>query len=311
MISIVVPVFNEEEGVEAFYIELKTVLSDLKEDSEVVFVDDGSVDKSLEILKDLSKEDKSIRIFSFRRNLGKSEALTLGFAKARGEIVITMDADLQDKPSEISGFLKESRKGVDLVCGWRKERKDKKKMLVISKIFNKLLNYIFGIDVHDYNCGFKAYSKDLAKSLRLYGGLHRFIPLLAVQSGFSVTEIPVVHEVRKFGKSKYGFSKVFKDIPDMFTMIFLSKFGKKPMHFFGFIGGGAAFIGLVILSYLIVLWFSGETIGDRPLLLFGILLFIAGLQIFFTGFIADLVINISQNRSDYEKSFPLKFSSEG
>jgi glycosyltransferase involved in cell wall biosynthesis len=309
MLSIVVPVFNEEESLLSFYSELTRELKKIDKEYEAIFVDDGSTDKSLEILKDFAKKDKTIRVFSFRRNLGKSDALSLGFEKSRGETVVTLDADLQDKPSEISKLLEKRDKGVDLVCGWRKNRKDKKKMLVISRLFNKIMNHLFGLSVHDYNCGLKAYSLPLAKSLKLYGGLHRFIPQISAQNGFSVDEVEVTHETRKYGKSKYGFSKVVKDLPDLFTMFFLAKYRTRPMHFFGFIGGGSAFIGFLILAYLTVLRFMGHQIGDRPLLFFGILLFIAGLQIFFTGFLADLMTNILQGSKKSTDPL-LKYSSE-
>lgn len=313
MLSIVVPVFNEEESLEAFYTELLKVAPSLDKEHEILFIDDGSRDNSLEILKSFEKKNKNVRVFSFRRNLGKSEALTCGFIRSKGDVIVTLDADLQDKPSEIKNLLEKNKEGTELVCGWRKDRRDKKKMLFISKIFNKIMAYFFQLDIHDYNCGLKVYTKDLAKSLRLYGGLHRFIPLLAYQQGFTVDEVAVVHEVRKFGSSKYGFSKVFTDLPDIFTMMFLAKYSKRPMHFFGLIGGGSAAIGFVILAYLSIIWFLGERIGNRPLLLLGILLLIAGLQIFFTGFLADLMINISQTRRIQETTgnhFPLKYQSD-
>ena len=310
MLSIVVPVFNEEESLEAFFMELKKALSSIKENAEIIFVDDGSVDKSLQILKSFAENDKRARVFSLRRNLGKSEALSLGFEKSIGSTIITLDADLQDKPSELKKFLEARKQNIDLVCGWRRNRRDKKKMLIISRLFNKIMNYLFGLSIHDYNCGYKAYSQDLAKSLKLYGGLHRFIPQLAVQKGFSVGEVEVVHEKRKYGKSKYGFGKVFKDLPDLFTMFFLAKYSKRPMHFFGFIGGGSALLGFLILFYLTILRFMGEQIGNRPLLFFGVLLFIAGLQIFFTGFLADLMTNILQNSKDKNNDSALKYSSD-
>lgn len=314
MISIIVPVFNEEESLVAFYNELKKSIPSFKESSEILFIDDGSTDKSLGILKSFSEKDKSVRIFSFRHNLGKSEALTLGFSKAKGDTIVTLDADLQDKPTEIANLLKISREGIDLVCGWRKDRKDKKKMLVISKLFNKIMNSIFGLSIHDYNCGLKVYKSDLAKSLRLYGGLHRFIPLLASQNGFSVEEVAIEHEVRKFGKSKYGFSKVFTDLPDLFTIHFLSKYSKRPLHFFGNIGILFSAIGFLILSYLTYAHYAlGQTVGRRPLLFIGILFMISGLQTFFTGFLADLMINISHNSKTHDESnshFPLKYSSD-
>jgi glycosyltransferase involved in cell wall biosynthesis len=312
MLSIIVPVYNEEESLTAFYKELLSVLPSLDKDYEVLFVDDGSTDDSLKILKSFSQKNKRVRSFSFRKNMGKSEALSFGFEKAMGTTIVTLDADLQDQPTEIVKLLEKNREGVDLVCGWRKDRRDKKKMLVISKLFNKIMNSIFGLTIHDYNCGLKVYTNALAKSLKLYGGLHRFIPLLAIQNGFTVDEVAIQHEIRKFGKSKYGFSKVFTDLPDLFTIHFLTKFSKRPMHFFGFIGGGSAGIGFLILSYLSVIWFMGERIGNRPLLLLGILLFIAGLQIFFTGFLADLMINLSHSPKDTDgnNNIPLKYSSD-
>lgn len=312
MLSIIVPVYNEEESLTAFYKELLSVLPSLDKDYEIIFVDDGSTDDSLKILKSFSQKNKRVRSFSFRKNMGKSEALSFGFEKAMGTTIATLDADLQDQPTEIVKLLEKNREGVDLVCGWRKDRRDKKKMLIISKLFNKIMNSIFGLTIHDYNCGLKVYTSALAKSLKLYGGLHRFIPLLAVQNGFTVDEVAIQHEVRKFGKSKYGFSKVFTDLPDLFTIHFLTKFSKRPMHFFGFIGGGSAGIGFLILSYLSILWFMGERIGNRPLLLLGFLLFIAGLQIFFTGFLADLMINLSHSPKDTDRNnnIPLKYSSD-
>lgn len=307
MLSIVVPVFNEEESLEAFYKELTSALSDLREKHEIIFVDDGSTDNSLQILKGLQDKDKAVRIFSFRKNQGKAEALTLGFQKAQGEQVLTMDADLQDKPSEIHKFLEKAKDGTEIVCGWRKDRKDKSKMKIISKMFNYFMNKLYGLDIHDYNCGFKLYTKDAAKSLRLYGGLHRFIPLLVSQNGFTVDEIPVEHEIRKYGKSKYGFSKLWTDLPDMFTMLFLVRYGKRPLHFFGTVGITLFGIGIVIFLYLASLWLMGESIGRRPLLQFSILLMLGGLQIFFTGFIAELLISLS-NR-EY-RAPALKFRSD-
>lgn len=313
MLSVVVPVLNEEEGLEAFCRELFRVLNDLDIKFEVLFIDDGSTDNSLGILKKLAQKYKSIRIYSFRANLGKSEALTLGFQKAKGDYVVTLDADLQDRPAEIPKMLKIAQSGTEVVCGWRKDRKDKSKMKIISKIFNKTLGYLFNLRVHDYNCGLKLYTKDAAKSLRLYGGLHRFIPLLANDQGFSVDEMVVEHQARRFGKSKYGFSKIWRDLPDMFTMLFLIKYGKRPLHFFGLVGGLLTLVGLLVLGYLTFLRFSGETIGNRPALFFGMLLVLAGFQVFFTGFLADLMIHISNNnryRAGETLHFPIKYTND-
>lgn len=307
MISIVVPVYNEQESLEAFFKELMKVVPTLAKEYEVIFVDDGSKDNSLDLLKKIEKKHTFVRVFSFRTNLGKAEALTLGFQKAQGDIIVTLDADLQDQPSEIKKLLDiHKNDNIDVVCGWRKDRRDKSKMKIISKMFNFVLHKTFKLQIHDYNCGLKLYSKDAAKSLRLYGGLHRFIPILVSEQGFTVSEVPVRHEPRQFGTSKYGFSKVFKDLPDMFTMLFLVKYRNQPLHFFGFIGGGLLFVGFVILSYLTILKILGESIGGRPLLFLGVLLVVVGIQIFFTGFLAELIISLSSRDN---KQFPLKYES--
>ncbi|MDE2590550.1 MAG: glycosyltransferase family 2 protein [Patescibacteria group bacterium] len=312
MISAVVPVFNEEESIDAFYVRLSKALLKLDKECEIIFVDDGSTDKSLSLLQELSKKDKHIKIYSFRRNQGKAEALTYGFQKAQGDYIVTLDADLQDQPEEIEDLLKKANEGYDVVSGWRKERKDAGNMKIISKLFNWIMGMLWGVDLHDYNCGLKLYTKEAAKCLRLYGGMHRFIPLLAYEQGFRVTEIPVVHESRKFGKSKYGFSKVWKDLPDMFTVIFLTRYGKRPSHFFGVVGSVLLFIGLIFLSYLTYLhFFLHQSVGDRPLWSIGILFVLVGLQIGFTGFLADLVTNVSQNNKMHDlSSYPIKYTSD-
>lgn len=308
MISVVVPVYNENESLQAFYSELIAELRKIPEKYEIIFVDDGSTDNSLEILKELEGKDNAVRIFSFRKNQGKAYALTAGFQKAIGEYVVTLDADLQDKPSEIHKLLEKLQKEhLDMVSGWRKNRKDKSRMIVISYLFNYFTGKLFGVRLHDYNCGLKVYKVEAAKSLRLYGGQHRFIPLLLVDQGFSVDEAVVVHEKRKFGKSKYGFSKVWKDLPDIFTMLFLVKYGKRPLHFFGPVGSILSLMGFSILTYLSLLKIiTGVSIGGRPLLMFGILLVISGLQTFFTGFIGELIVSTSQKEI---KVAPLKYSS--
>lgn len=314
MISAVIPVFNEEESLEAFYERLKPEIQKLSKSHEIIFVDDGSRDNSLEILQKLSRKDSSIRIFSFRRNQGKAEALTLGFQKAKGDYVVTLDADLQDKPEEIKKLLAKLNEGYDMVSGWRKDRKDKTKMKVISKMFNFLMGFIWGVKLHDYNCGLKVYTKDAAKSLHLYGGMHRFIPLLASQQGFLVTEEAVVHEERKYGKSKYGFSKVFKDLPDMFTILFLTKYGRRPLHFFAAVGSILFLLGLVIFLYV---WIDIQlirhmSIGRRPLFFVSLAMMLAGLQISFSGFLADLMINLTRTPQLTEEGIHhfLRFSSD-
>lgn len=307
MISVVIPVYNEEESLPFFYRELTSFLRSGKEDFEIIFVDDGSTDKSLNLLKNLSKKDKSIRIFSFLKNQGKSEALTLGFAKAKGDYIVTLDADLQEKPTEISKLFNEQKKGFDLVCGFRKKRHDPFLKVLSSRIFNFASSVFWGLKLHDYNCGLKLYTKNTAKSIKLYGGLHRFIPLMVYQNGFRVTEVPVEHNERQYGKSKYGLSKLWKDSPDIFSMLFLSKYAKRPLHFFGIIGFFLLFSGTAILLYLTFLKFEGQGIGNRPILFLGMLLVLTGFQVFFTGFLADLFINT--NRTNQTEPL-LKYSSE-
>ncbi len=296
MITAVIPVHNEKESLLLFYKELESCL---KQHDEIIFIDDGSTDSSLELLKELEKKDRRIRVFSFRKKRGKAEALTVGFQKAKREKIVTLDADLQDKPDQISILEKKLDSGFDLVSGWRRERKDSFLNILFSKLFNFLAGSFWGLRLHDYNCGLKIYRAECAKSLRLYGGLHRFIPLLAYDQGFKVAEIPVIHQKRLFGKSKYGISKVWKDLPDMFTMLFLTRYGKRPMHFFGIIGIFSTFLGILIIAYLyIFIHAQGEAITKRPLFFFGIVFILSGLQILFTGFLADLIINKSYESSE-------------
>ena len=308
MISAVIPAYNEEESIEAFYKVLVPNLIKADKDYEIVFVDDGSTDSTLKILKNLELKNKNVKVFSFRKNKGKAEALTAGFQAANGDLIVTLDADLQDRPEEIINLINKQKEGFDLVAGWRKNRKDALKTKLSSKLFNFMMGAFWGVRLHDYNCGLKLYTREAAKSLNLYGGMHRFIPLLVSEKGFEVTELAVVHEKRKFGKSKYGFSKIFRDVPDMFTILFLSRYAKRPLHFFGMIGGILSTIGFFVLLYLTVLHFEGKTIGDRPLLVFGILLVLAGFQVLFTGFLADLILHITEKHSElsFEKEFKYK-----
>ena len=295
MISAVVPAFNEEESLEEFYKVLIPNLAKLDKSYEAIFVDDGSSDNTLKILQEFEGKNKNVKILSFRQHRGKAEALTSGFQAAKGDLIVTLDADLQDRPEEIENLVIKQKEGFDLVTGWRKDRKDSKIFINLpSKLFNFLSGLFWGLKLNDYNCGLKLYTKDAAKSLNLYGGMQRFIPLLLYQSGFKVTEVPVAHEKRKHGKSKYGFSKSFKEFPDMFTMLFITKYAKHPLRFFGYIGSVASAIGFIILTYLFVLHLMGQRVGTRPLLTFGMLLVLAGFQVLFTGFLADLILHISR-----------------
>ncbi len=313
MLSIVVPVMNEDESLNAFYKEITEVVPTLSHQYEIVFIDDGSMDKSLAMLKKFAEKDTHIRVFSFRKNHGKAEALTLGFQMARGAIIVTLDADLQDRPDQIKKLLEKMDDNFEVVSGWRKERHDSQAKILASKLFNHFAGSFWGLNLHDYNCGLKAYTQDAAKSLKLYGGMHRFIPLIAHQNGFTVAEVPVIHEARRFGKSKYGqgFLKMFKNLPDMFTMLFLIKYSKRPLHFFGILGLVFSLIGCITLLYLwIIHTFYKIAVGGRPSLFIGTVCIIAGLQIFFTGFLAELLINLHSGQRVEDYTSHLRFNSD-
>lgn len=305
--SIIVPVMNESESLPELYQKLTSTFLSLKKDYEVIFIDDGSTDNSLLVLKNFEKKDTSVRIYSFRRNFGKSYALRTGFQQARGEYVITVDADLQDDPTSIKPLLTTLRKEeLDMVTGWRKNRQDSGIKKIFSKVFNGLISYLFKLKIHDLNCGLKVYKREVTQDLRLYGGMHRFIPLLASEMGYKVGEKEVINNKRKYGVSKYKATKVFTDLPDLFTIYFITKYTNRPLHFFGKIGSFILLIGGIILVYLSILRLLGERIGGRPLLTFGILFVIAGIQIIVTGLLADLIV---QSNSKDEDSIPLKYAS--
>jgi len=303
--SLIIPVLNEEESLPELVKNIENALK--KETFEIVFIDDGSTDKSKEILKKFISQKKNIRLIAFRRNLGKSPALTLGFQKAKGEFIVMMDADLQDDPEEITKLKDKLDEGFDLVSGWRKERRDSLLKVINSKFFNSLMSNLFNVKVHDLNCGLKLMKNDVAKELFLYGGMHRFITIISKELGFKVAEAPIKHHPRKFGESKFKSTKILTDIPDLMTIYFLTKYTKRPLHFFMKLGVPLAFLGFGALFYLSILRLFGEPIGDRPLLIFGVLFVITGLQVMLTGLIADLVVNF--NRKEIS-DFPISFDSE-
>lgn len=303
--SLVIPVLNEEESIPELVNNIESALKN--ETFEIVFIDDGSSDKSVEILKKLSSQKKNIRLIALRRNLGKSPALTLGFQKAKGELIVMMDADLQDDPEEIKKLKDKLDEGFDLVSGWRKDRKDSLLKVINSKFFNSLMSSLFKVKVHDLNCGLKLMRNDVAKELFLYGGMHRFITIISKELGFKVAEAPIKHHARKFGESKFKSTKILTDIPDLMTIYFLTKYTKRPLHFFMKLGAPLAFLGFGALFYLSILRLFGEPIGDRPLLIFGVLFVITGLQVMLTGLIADLIVNF--NRKEIS-DFPISFDSQ-
>jgi glycosyltransferase involved in cell wall biosynthesis len=250
-------------------------------------------------LKSLRQNDKNIKIISFRKNHGKSAALSEGFKLARGAIIITMDADLQDDPREIPNLIKKIHTGYDMVSGWKKKRNDPLSKTIPSKFFNRTTSLLTGIKIHDFNCGLKAYRRDVVKEIPVYGELHRYLPVLAHWMGYRVGEIVVEHHPRRFGKTKYGFKRFFDGFFDLLTVLFLTRYRQKPMHLFGLMGLVTFFLGAGILIYLTILWFSGHGIGNRPLLFLGILLVIVGMQSFSLGLIGEMITNTKDETRIY------------
>lgn len=299
-LSLVIPAFNEEESIKELISKIDSVCLSNSFTYELIFINDGSTDKTAEIIEEHIQENNAIKIISFRRNFGKSAALSVGFKKAQGEIIITMDADLQDDPEEIVALVSKINEGYDLVSGWKKKRNDPIDKTLPSKVFNFITSYFSGIKLHDFNCGLKAYRNVVVKTIKVYGELHRFLPVLAFWQGFKVTEIPVEHHARKYGYSKFGARRFFSGFFDLMTVLFIAKYKKKPMHLFGFIGLLCFMMGFGALSYLSVLWFMGEAIGDRPLLLFGALAIIVGVQFIGVGLLGEMITNTLQGKKqDY------------
>ena len=299
-ISIVIPVFNEEKSLNDLFSEISGVMQAFT-NWEVIFIDDGSTDESFSILKNISRSNSMVKIISFYKNIGKSDALSAGFENVDGDIIITMDADLQDDPKEIISIINKIEEGWDLVSGWKKNRQDPLSKRLPSKVFNFITSLLTGIKIHDFNCGLKAYRKKVIKSIDVYGGLHRYIPALAGRLGFSVTEIAVNHRERKYGTTKYGANRLYHGFFDLFTMLFTSKYINRPLHFFGMIGLFLFMIGFIICIYLTIGWFNGIWLGNRPILFLGILLLIIGIQFFSIGLLGELFIksNMQRNRKGY------------
>jgi len=298
-ITVIVPLYNEEESLRPLYFEVKKSLRSLTCEHEIIFADDGSADKSLAIIKDLAKADNRIKYLSFRKNYGKAAALQMAFNMSTGDAVITMDADLQDDPSEIPNLLKKLEEGYDLVSGWKKKRFDPFIKKYTSRFFNYITRLMSGIKIHDFNCGLKAYRREVVQNITLYGELHRYIPVLAEWQGFKITEIPVKHNPRRYGKTKYGISRFFKGFVDLITAIFTTRFINRPMHLFGFVGSFSFLIGLAVNAYLTVEWFLGKPLNNRPLLFLGMLLIIVGVQFFAIGLIGEMIVHNSQNEKNY------------
>ena len=315
-ISVVVPLYNEEESLPELYRWIEKVMKANGFSFEVIFVNDGSTDNSWQVIEDLSKQSENVKGIKFRRNYGKSPALYCGFKEAQGDVVITMDADLQDSPDEIPGLYKMiTEDGYDLVSGYKQKRYDPLSKTLPTKLFNATARKISGIhNLHDFNCGLKAYRRDVIKNIEVYGEMHRYIPYLAKNAGFDkMGEKVVHHQARKYGKSKFGLNRFFNGYLDLITLWFLSNFGKKPMHVFGFMGTMMFIIGFI--SAFIIgadkLWCLSQGIPQRlvtdsPYFFIALTMMMIGTQLFLAGFIGDLVSRSSQNRNDYQIEKTLK-----
>ena len=289
LLSFVVPLYNEEPSLSQLYEQIVANVEPTGHSCEIIFIDDGSTDGSVPLLVDLHDKDPRVKVIQFRRNFGKAAALMAGFARAEGEVVITMDADLQDDPVEIPRFLEKLDEGYDLVSGWKYPRLDPITKTAPSKLANFTIRLGSGLNLHDFNCGYKAMRAEVAREIKLYGELHRYVPVLAHWRGFNVTEIKVKHHPRKFGKSKYGLKRLSRGLFDFITVVFLIRYTRRPLHFFGWMGLISLGLGLVIDVYLSVLWLMGEAIGQRPLLTLGTLLIIIGAQFFSLGLMAEML----------------------
>ncbi len=289
-LSFVIPVLNEADSLKQLYHEIKTNLG--THEAEIIFIDDGSTDASFQIMAELAAHDTSVKVIKFRRNFGKAAALQKGFELATGEVVFTMDADLQDDPIEIPAFLAKLDEGFDLVSGWKKKRLDPLHKRLPSKLFNSVTAHTFKLKLKDYNCGFKAYRKTLVKELSLYGEMHRYIPALAHSLGYKVGEIPVQHRARQYGKSKYGIERYLRGFFDLMTVKMVTQYVKSPLYLFGRVGLLATLAGTLLTIYLAALKiFYGMPLSNRPLLFLGILMILGGLQFISLGLISELIIN--------------------
>jgi glycosyltransferase involved in cell wall biosynthesis len=296
VISVVVPLFNEERSLETLYREIADTLEQQGQPYEVIFVDDGSTDGSLTALVQLHSETTNVVVVHLRRNFGKAAALQAGFLEARGDMVVTIDADLQDDPGEIPQLLAKLDEGFDLVSGWKTRRNDPLARRLFSRLFNWATGLVSGVRLHDVNCGLKAYRAEVLRGMRLYGELHRFIPILASYRGFRVAEIPVNHRPRLHGRSRYGPERYLRGFFDLLSVTFMGRYRHRPLHLFGGIGLLTGAMGVVVLLYLTVLRLWGEAIGHRPLLTLGVLLVVVGIQFVSLGLLSELITSQHEER---------------
>lgn len=292
MISFVIPLLNEQDSLAPLHQAITQVMAALPYAYEILFVDDGSTDRSPVILQELYQSDRPhLRIIQFRRNFGKTPALTAGFVHARGEVVVTLDADLQDDPGELPKLLAKLEEGYDLVVAWRASRQDSVSKRWPSKFANLTVATLTGVKLHDLNCGFKVYRRTVVQNLKLYGELHRYVPVLAHWQGFKVAEVPVTHHPRRFGASKYGVRRLGRGYIDFLSVLFLTTYLKRPMHLFGMVGSLIAAVGTLIMLYLAALWLIHGSLGWRPLLFFGTTALVVGIQLISVGLLGEMLRN--------------------
>jgi glycosyltransferase involved in cell wall biosynthesis len=300
-LSIVVPLFNEAASLPELHEKISAALRELRTPAEIIFIDDGSGDRSFEILREIHQRDRRVRVVRFRRNFGKSAALAAGFERANGEFIVTMDADLQDDPAEIKHLLDEMKRGdYDLVSGWKRERHDPFIKKISSKVFNRVTGLMTGLRLHDINCGLKAYRREVTSTIPVYGELHRFLPVIAFKEGFRVGEVVVKHHRRKHGKSKFGPSRFSKGFFDLITVLFLSRYTKRPLHLFGVAGALAFVLGLGIAGYLSYerLVFNAY-LYNRPILYLALLLMIIGVQAVSIGLLGEMITAANTHAPSY------------
>ena len=303
LISIIIPVFNESESIGYLLDEVLHVMYSNKLNFEIVVVNDGSQDSTSNVLDELTIKIKELSVISLRTNYGQTAAMAAGFDNSNGEVVITLDGDLQNDPNDIPKLISHINEGYDLICGWRYDRKDKLiNRRIPSKIANKLIANVTGLKLHDYGCSLKAFKKEILDDIKLYGELHRFLPVLAKIEGAKIKEIKVNHRSRKYGSSKYGIDRTFRVLMDLLTVWFMTKFLTRPMYGFGFVGIISILVSLGMTSYLFIIKLLGNDIGNRPMLMFALILGIAGVQLFSFGLLGELLIRTyheSQNRPIY------------
>jgi glycosyltransferase involved in cell wall biosynthesis len=297
-VSIVIPAYNECESLPNLIPLVNDVLCKTGKVFEILVINDGSTDNTNQTCRDIIQKYPGVKMIEMLTNGGKALALQAGFQTAKGDIVISMDADLQDDPLEIPRFIEKIENGYDMVVGWKKVRKDPLEKTLPSRLFNKVTSLMVGLDLHDYNCGFKAYKRYALRGLNLYGDMHRYIPAILFKQGFKITEIAIEHHPRQFGKSKYGIERYTRGFLDLITILFLTNYKTRPLHLIGGIGMLFFTVGMVIDLYLVAIWFRGQTIGDRPLLTLGTLLIIVGVQTILNGLLAEMINSMLSTRTD-------------